>query len=182
MDNHDCNNCRYCDSSSKNNYQFKDDASFSEHFEQEIIAKIPDSKKSTGPGYPDIDCGQFFIEVKVQRRTFMSIKKFLPDADLGPYETVALNLSDLKRYFEIYEQNKVPIYILWVLLDRPCITIEPKYFYQDIIVLRNIYNIYQDKRKFTRKSGKGDVVDGIHKGVVVNYHFSINELIEGIPI
>ncbi len=32
------------------------------------------------------------------------------------------------------------------------------------------------KRKFTRQSGEGDIVDGQHMGVTVNYHFSLAEL------
>jgi len=43
-------------------------------------------------------------------------------------------------------------------------------------ILEKIYNTAKDKRRFRRKSGKGDIVDGIHKGVVVNYHFSLKEL------
>ena len=35
-------------------------------------------------------------------------------------------------------------------------------------------------RRFKRRSGYGDVVNGKHKGVVVNYHFSLNELDDNI--
>jgi len=47
--------------------------------------------------------------------------------------------------------------------------------------LKDIYARYETKRRFRRKSGTGDVIDDVHKGVVVNYHFSLNELINGIP-
>ena len=33
-----------------------------------------------------------------------------------------------------------------------------------------------NQRKFRRKSGEGDEVDGKHLGVTVNYHFSLKEL------
>ena len=43
-----------------------------------------------------------------------------------------------------------------------------------------IYNLEKDKRLFKRKSGEGDIVDGVHKGVTVNYHFSLTELKEWV--
>jgi len=108
----------------------------------------------------------------------MSVKHFLPKANLQASETIALNLSDLLRYFEIYKKENIPILIIWVLQNRPCIVPDNKryYFYQSIEILADIYNKYKNNRTFRRKSGKGDVIDGVHKGVVVNYHFSLNEL------
>ncbi len=93
------------------NYRFEDDASFSEHYEQALIRYINHftpykAQKTTEKGYPDIVVSNskqqyFYIEVKVQRRTFMNVEKILPDSKLKPSETVALNLSDLLRYFEL---------------------------------------------------------------------------------
>jgi hypothetical protein len=37
-------------------------------------------------------------------------------------------------------------------------------------------NIIRIQGRFRRASGYGDVVNGVHKGVVVNYHFSLEEL------
>ncbi|MCX7610225.1 MAG: hypothetical protein N2043_01385, partial [Ignavibacterium sp.] len=118
--------------------------------------------------------------------TFMSIRKLLPNANLFPSETLACNLSDLERYFTIKDRVGLPIYVTWCLIRRPCITghnFDNKKFYtQEIDVLRNIR--LQDKfnnRRFRRSSGKGDVINGEHRGVVVNYHFSINEFYEGLP-
>ena len=110
----------------------------------------------------------------------MSIKKILPYSDLEPSETLALNLSDLLRYFEIRKEINKPIFVLWCLENRPCIVPQDKtyYYYQDAKILEDIYNKYKEKRRFRRESGKGDVVNGQHKGVVVNYHFSLNELEE----
>ena len=67
---------------------------------------------------------------------------------------------------------------MWVLSNRPC-TVDndkAKYFYQKVNILERIYNKYQNTRTFRRKSGIGDIVNGEHKGVVVNYHFSLSEL------
>lgn len=109
----------------------------------------------------------------------MSVSRLLLNSDLIPSETMALNLSDLVRYFEIANQEPVPVYILWVLSERPCIVPNGQvhFFYQNVEHLRNIYNRYHDARRFRRKSGVGDVVNGQHRGVVVNYHFSLQELL-----
>ena len=171
-------------------YIFNDDASFSEGYEQRIIDKINSSKAFTAakpeePGYPDIVMKKgenlhAYIEVKVQQRTFMSVEKTLPQSRLMPSETIALNLSDLQRYFGIKDKTNTPVYIVWVLLNRGCIVPigSEGYYFQDIEVLRNIYNKENDRRRFRRRSGDGDVVDGVHKGVTVNYHFSLKELIK----
>ena len=61
-------------------------------------------------------------------------------------------------------------------------SIERLYFHQNIQELEKIrLNDKNNSRKFRRASGIGDVVNGQHKGVLVNYHFSLNELIKGLP-
>ncbi len=188
----DCTKCDTpCDGISKGTYIFENDVDYSERKENMIINQIntlPDYKaeKCTKEGYPDIlvqhipTSNIFYIEIKAQRRTFMSVKRILPDADLEPSETLACNLSDLLRYIDIRKETKDKIFVLWCLENRPCIVQEGKtnYYYQDIDELEKIYNKYTDKRRFRRESGRGDVVNGQHKGVVVNYHFSLNEFIE----
>ena len=191
-----CFNCATCptpcDGVSKEVYLFQNDSAFSEHFENEIIAHINNTndfkaRKTPASEFPDIEVSNkltdeisFYIEVKVQRRTFMSVEKILPESGLLPSETIALNLSDLLRYFEIAEKNKVKVYVLWVLLNRPCIldVNDKRFFYSDTENLQKVYKMVKDKRRFRRKSGEGDVVNGEHKGAVVNYHFSLNELKE----
>jgi hypothetical protein len=187
---YNCAECRTrCDGKSKGKYLFENDVEYSEKHEQNIIQLLKNkgfvAYKCQKDGYPDIVVkdkkGKLisYIEVKAQRRTFMSVERLLPNADLKPSETVALNLSDLLRYFGIFKRENCSISILWVLENRPCIlkNNESMYFYQTIEKLTKIYDKYKDKRKFRRKSGIGDIVDGVHKGVVVNYHFSLNELI-----
>ena len=196
---YDCDTCpTRCDGISKGVYDFEKDVQFSETIEYEIIKKINQINqdlfafKTKKVGYPDIEIISkssitkpiAYIEIKVQSRTFMSVEKLLPNSNLKPSETLALNLSDLERYFNVYEIEKTPIFILWCLKNRPCISNnnENLYFYQDIIELEKIRkNDLTNSRKFKRASGIGDIVNGIHKGVLVNYHFSINELIKGTP-
>jgi len=188
----DCNNCQTrCDGKSKGFYNFINDVEFAEEQENLIIDKINKNphffaRKTTQAGYPDIEIFNnnnkliSYLEIKAQRRTFMSVEKKLPKSNLTPSETLALNLSDLKRYFEIEKQTNTSTSILWVLMNRPCLVNnnEKRFFFQRTKKLKEIYLQNKTNRKFRRKSGKGDVVDGIHKGVVINYHFSINELIE----
>ncbi len=188
---YDCNVCpTRCDGKSKGLYLFEKDLDFSEHFEQKIIDYINNksnffAKKTSDKSFPDIEVHKkdvdevlFYIEIKVQKRTFMSVEKILPQSKLKPSETIALNLSDLLRYFSIHDKTNKPVFIFWGLLNRPCIVKQNEYlfFYQNINTLKNIYKKFGDKRRFRRKSGQGDVVNGVHKGVTVNYHFSLNEL------
>jgi len=195
----DCITCpTRCDGKSKGNYQFEDDVTFAELQEELIINSINEDARYTAQkcvlsGYPDVEIlnieGRLinYLEVKAQRRTFMSVERILPKSGLKPSETVVLNLSDLLRYFEIEETTTIPTSIVWVVSNRPCLVSdlpdskagrENKFYYQKISALRKIYSEEKTKRRFRRKSGEGDIVDGEHKGVVVNYHFSLNELRE----
>ena len=185
-----CEKCQTrCDGISKGIYDFKSDAELSEKYENLLIAEINKrngvvARKCTTDGYPDIELRQNdktvgLIEVKFQQRTFMKVRKHLPEGGLLPSETLALNQSDLLRYFAIYRNDKLPLFIVWGLKNRPCIVPKNKvlFFYQHIEPLEKIYNHYKDQRRFRRASGSGDVVDGVHKGVVVNWHFSLAELV-----
>ena len=185
----DCKVCpTRCDGISKMKYSFESDADFSEFYEQKLINHINSStkfkaKKTILKGYPDIEVvaengSTFYIEVKVQQRTFMSVEKHIPQSGLKPSETIALNLSDLIRYFELEQGSNLVIFIFWVVLNRPCLIPIKKeqYYYRLVSELKPIWEKEKDKRKFRRKSGEGDVVNGEHKGVTVNYHFSLNEM------
>lgn len=170
------------------NYVFENDAIFSEAYEQKLIHHINTStvfkaQKTVIKGYPDIEVTatngfKFYIELKVQQRTFMRVENIIPQSGLKPSETVALNLSDLLRYFELEKTHNFHIFIFWVVLNRPCIVSknDEQYFYRLASELKPIYLRENEKRRFRRKSGEGDVVNGEHKGVTVNYHFSLKEL------
>lgn len=187
-----CGKCPVrCDWVSKWVYNFENDVIFSERYEQLIIDTINKTWKYKAhkcelDWYPDIEITDLsdnvlsYLEVKVQRRTFMAVERILPYSDLKPSETVALNLSDLTRYFEIKDEVSVPVFLIWVLEKRPCIVEdwEVKFFLQQADVLQEKYEYYGNKRKFRRASWSWDVVNGQHKWVVVNYHFSLNELVE----
>ena len=188
----DCSKCPTpCDGVSKGTYIFENDADYSEKKEQLIINQINTvhgfhAAKCEEDGYPDIkvchgESGKiFYIEIKAQRRTFMSVERILPNGNLLPSETLACNLSDFLRYIEIHQQTGKRIFVLWCLENRPCIVEfgKTRYFYEDIENLEKVYLQYGNTRRFRRESGLGDIVNGQHKGVVVNYHFSLNEFLE----
>lgn len=189
---YNCSQCHTrCDGISKGVYIFNKDVSFSEYYEKLIIKHINSHKayrssKCTTEGFPDIEiknkAGEIyrFLEVKVQQRTFMNIGKYLPGSKLTPSETVALNLSDLIRYFAIEKSTGINTVIIWVLLNRLCIVPHNSFrlFYQSSMELKKIFEVERMHRTFRRKSGEGDIVDGVHKGVTVNFHFSLKELKE----
>jgi len=178
-----------CDGHSKGVYDFDSDVRLSEYYEEKIIAYINSkgkytAKKTEKDGYPDLEIYtpdhqlKEYIEIKVQQRTFMNVRRSIPKANLFPSETLALNLSDLERYFDIFHQEGKPLCIAWVLLNRPCILQSDEYrvYVQKIEKLEEIFHEKRMTRRFRRESGIGDIVDNEHKGVVVNYHFSLKEL------
>lgn len=197
---YDCKCCpTRCDGITVPKFDFGRDTAFSEAVENEVINYINRNYpalfavKTSQEGYPDIEVSRIdssqvclYIEIKVQSRTFMSVRKYLPDSGLYPSETLALNLSDLERYFVVKEKENVPVFITWCLLNRPCVVgVEPGgkcFFSQNLDELQKIRLMDNNNyRRFRRASGDGDMVNGVHKGVVVNYHFSIRELFNGLP-
>ncbi len=191
-----------CDSISKSIYNFEADIDFSNFIQNFVIGLINRLNKSyeaerydKDKSFPDIvikkknETEEFaFLEIKVQSRTFMKIQELLSASNLYPSETLALNLSDLERYFLIKDEIKKPIFVVWALMNRPCITglnfESVKFYHQEVDALKLIrVSDMNDTRRFRRKSGQGDVNEsGEHKGVVVNYHFSINEMECGLPL
>ncbi|MBN1430967.1 MAG: hypothetical protein JXB07_21540 [Anaerolineae bacterium] len=175
-----------CDGRSKTAYIFEDDVALSEKVEDRVIGYLGCSlgitARKTPPqvhGLPDLELvrdGRVVgrVEIKAQNRTFMSVERLLPESNLRPYETVALNLSDLERYLGLFQQESRPVFIVW-WLRRPCIG--EGYWGHRLDVLGGILRQYGDRRRFRRASTQSDVVDGVHKGVTVNYHFSLQELL-----
>lgn len=196
----DCDVCpTRCNGVTAPKFDFEKDVEFSEAIENSLIkffnSNYPQLSftKTTAAGYPDIEVrgkssGKllYLVEVKAQSRTFMNVAKRLPGSGLKPSETMALNLSDLERYVQVSHETNIPVYLVWCLLQRPCITgtgiSNKKYYYRGLQFLKSIRERdVNDTRRFRRASGDGDVVNGQHKGVVVNYHFSLNELLPGLP-
>jgi hypothetical protein len=174
-----------CDGHSKSAFIFEDDTALAEKTENWLakhfirlglnIRKAPPQQH----GLPDIEIlradeviGR--VEVKAQGRAFMAVERLLPEADLRPYETVVLNLSDLERYIALFKTVRKPTYIIWAV-KRPCIG--QGFWGQELEALENILLKYDRRRRYRRDSTRSDIVDGVHKGVTVNYHFSLRELL-----
>lgn len=183
---YDCERCRTrCDGRSKSAYIFEDDVALSEGAEDWLLAHLANTlglavRKAPAQrrGLPDLEivrAGQVVgrVEVKAQGRAFMAVQRLLPQADLLPYETVALNLSDIKRYVAQFRTEQAPTFIIW-RVKRPCLG--EGYWGQRLETLMAIGNRYRDRRTWRRASTASDIVDGEHRGVVVNYHFSLREL------
>lgn len=170
---YDCSKCPFekCDWISTEN-----DITFSENNEQSIIDTINKSWefkaiKCNLKWFPVLEIRDLsdnlisYLEIKFQQKTFMSVKKILPEADLVPSETITINSSNLLKYFEIKDKVEVPIYIILILENRECIVGDvrwgTKYYIQSTHLLKKIYEYYWDKREYKW-----------------NYHFSLNELIE----
>ena len=85
----------------------------------------------------------------------MSVEWFLPSSNLKPSETLALNLSDLERYFRIEKGTGIQTSIVWVLMNRPCIVKENEkhFYYQTTENLKKMYNFYQNKRRSEGSQG-----------------------------
>ena len=121
-----------------------------------------------------------FVEVKMVSSTFMKIQTRLPDADLFPSEVVVLNNSAIQNYKTVANVTNMPIYIAFIVANRPCITKEKTYraYYQDFKVIYQLYKHFGKDRSHSRKIVHGDLD---HNGKIQNplfkVHFSINELI-----
>lgn len=174
-----------CDGRSKDAYVFEDDVALSERAENQVLGYLRSlgvaARKTPAQahGLPDIEFvrdGRVMgrVEVKAQTRAFMSVERRLPDGNLRPYETVALNLSDLERYIELSKRECKPIFVVW-WVKRPCIG--QGYWGHRLAVLGDLLQKYGPRRRFRRASTQSDIVEGVHKGVTVNYHFSLKELL-----
>lgn len=183
----DCAICpTRCDGRSKSAYVFEEDVALSEEAEDWLARHLADQlrvdvykapARSHGP--PDLalirgDRVLARVEVKAQGRAFMAVERLLPAADLRPYETVALNLSDIRRYAALYRDDHVPTFLIW-RVKRPCLG--EGYWGQHIEPLMAIGSRYRDARTFRRASTDSDYEEGEHRGVTVNYHFSLCELL-----
>lgn len=184
----DCKSCATpCDGTSKKSFDFQADTAISEIAESELTMRLNkfgalQAQKVTDENahLPDIEIrknGRVIarVEVKAQGRAFMAVNRLLPAGNLLPYETVALNRSDLLRYIKNFEIENIPTFIVW-RIKRPCI---PDAWYgHDLETLTKSFEKYGDKRTFKRRSTQSDYVDGVHKGVTINFHFSLKELLE----
>lgn len=188
----DCRTCRHrCDGKSYGNYQFIYDLKDSERVVQDVAAIIQKQSRNriicerpNDYSEPDLllrrNIAPFEViarvEVKYDRRAFMQIEKYCPYGNLKPWNTCVINESDLIRYIDLASLESIPTYVVWKI-ELPCLG--TKYYFQDIDTLATIREQYQGLRRYRRRYGRGDIdKNGMHCGVTVNYHFSIqNDLV-----
>jgi hypothetical protein len=104
------------------------------------------------------------LEVKHITRAFMNVENCLREANLVPWETIAVNTAKIRRYAKNYAEEGVLTHLVWCI-DRACLP--GSFFFQDILTLNSIVNQYGKKREFKRQGQDGDTIA---------FHFSVNEL------
>ena len=192
----DCSSCtQRCDRRTRDRHDFQADADYAGTHELELAELLSGNpgftaRKTRRREYPDIEVidtrtgkAVCYVEVKALRRAFMSVERLLPAAGLTPPETVELNTSDLLRYVRIHHRTGKKVFVLWRISERACLTPEGGYrcFFGDVEDLILIHARTMADRTYRRRTGSGDIVNGEHKGVVVNFHYSIRELTEARP-
>ena len=147
--------------------------------------KYKAEETTLGHKYPDLTLFDksrnmaSFVEVKMVSSTFMKIQDKLPEAKLTPSELVVLNNSAIVNYSKIAQKHNLPIYIVFIVANRPCITLNDDYklYYQNFDVIYDIYKQKKEQRSYTRRIVQGDQDDqGNIQNPLFKVHFSINEL------
>lgn len=187
----DCTKCHTpCNSETARRKEFDIYRSWGERVEEVLMYYINSkgeyyARKTANHKYPDITLYNKqrkivrYLEVKTVLNTFMKIQELLPEANITPSEVVVLNDSHIKKYKEIQDETKIPVFVIFVVGNRPCITNGDQYkiYYQDLNVLYDLYEKEKDQRTFKRKVVENDTDDqGNIKSPLLKVHFSLNEL------
>jgi len=195
-----CGGCNICQPYSALIYPFERDLANSEMLVKELERFIQEStglrvSETTVHQRPDLlvhDANGKLIarlEAKyLEGKAFMKATKILGEP-LFPKETLVVDTPKLLSYFncqeiDLREQGRnIPIYVVWKF-DRPCADVGGICIYQEVSILKRIYQLKKDVRSYTRQTGQGDFVDGIRRGVIDKFHFSISEClpIEKLPV
>ncbi len=110
---------------------------------------------------------------------FMMAESLLGD-HLKPKETLVVDEPKLISYFEckvndFEEQGRdVPIFVVWQF-DRPCADLGGISVFQEVSILKAIYDARGDRRAYERKTVQSDIVAGQKRGITSKYHFSLKE-------
>ncbi len=193
----ECGVCKICIAKSKLIYPFQRDLKTSRQLVDALKSYI-----ETNTGYkcknteidknPDIVVfdiidttkpkGELICRVEakmLEGYAFMKAEQLLAD-HLKPKETLVVDEPKLISYFECvkndlrYHGKSVPIYIVWKF-DRPCADLGGITVFQEIKILKNIYDKRGNDRSFERKTVDSDIVNGVKRGVTTKYHFSLRE-------
>lgn len=183
-----CGKCRACSSQSVSDYHFVEDLRNSDAFVAALKEYISKSTPFTCTGpeqvkYPDIRvldmAGNLVCRVEaklLKDKPFMTVNKALSGHDLFPKETIVVDLPKLTSYFEIRHKDgsDIPTFVAWHLI-RPCPDIGTITIFQNLNVLKEIYNQHGEERTFIRQPKDGDYTNGRQLGIITKFHYSITE-------
>ena len=191
-----CGDCSKCLGKSKLDYPFDRDLYHSDGLVREIIRFV-----QAATGYvcerteeykdPDLNvldqAGRLVCRIEskyLEGQAFMRSMRYI---HLWPRETLAVDEPKLLSYFNRKARDRdlgkdIPIFVVWQF-DRPCEDIGGIAVFQEIDVLRQIYERNGEARGFERKTSYNDYRDGEKLGITKKYHFSIRECepIEALP-
>ncbi len=184
-----CGECRKCKGISKLDYPFEKNLHTSRDLVNELINyvnkntpylavetsinKNPDIDVYKDKSHQELLCR---IEAKfLEGQGFMTAER----VGLYPKETLVVDEPKLQSYFACKENDRktgknIPIYVVWKF-DKPCDDVGGITVFQEIDILRQIYQKYGDTRKINRATGENDYQNGVKKGITEKYHFSIRE-------
>lgn len=192
-----CGVCDICIAKSKLNYPFQRDLKTSQqlvealktYIETNTAYKCRNTKIDKNPDIVvfeivDITKPKGVLVCRVEAKmlegyAFMKAEHLLGD-HLKPKETLVVDEPKLISYFECVDNDlrdhgkSVPIYIVWKF-DRPCADLGGITVFQEIKILKGIYEKRGNNRSFERKTVESDIVDGVKRGITGKYHFSIRE-------
>lgn len=186
----DCGTCTRCSPISNNDYPFLrdlDDSQFlvdllKKEIEKKfgLVCKEPVRNKDPDLRVIDARIGDLLI-CRVEAK-YLRGKAFVNSyqtVGLRPKETLVVDEPKLLHYFSCKEadanlhKRQVPLFVVW-MFDRPCEDIGRITVFQEIDVLKRIYNNHPTRR-FTRGAASSDNKNGVIRGVIDKYHFSIKE-------
>lgn len=193
----ECGLCDICIAKSRLNYPFNRDlktsqqlvAALKSHIEANTAYKCKDTQVDKNPDivvFDIVDAAKpkgvlvCRVEAKMlEGYAFMKSEQLLAD-HLKPKETLVIDEPKLISYFECVKNDlknhgkSVPIFIVWKF-DRPCADFGGITVFQEILILKDIYQKRGKNRKFERKTVETDIVSGVKRGITTKYHFSLRE-------
>ena len=186
----DCASCDKCEPISTLNYPFSKDLKDSnelvielkKYIEQNTKLKCFDTEENKNPDIKVVDIfSEDFLLCRIEAK-YLEGKAFVKSSQtigLRPKETLVVDEPKLIHYFKCKEldfkntNRRIPLFVVWKF-DRPCNDIGGITVFQEIDVLKEIYNNNQN-RLYERKCATNDFVDGVKQGVTKKFHFSIKE-------
>lgn len=189
----ECGQCSICSAQSKLDYPFERDLTTSEelvnalmkYIEANTSYKCKETDVDKNPDICVLDVSHnndlvCRVEAKyLEGFAFMKAQQMLGD-HLKPKETLVVDEPKLLSYFGCKQRDlkkegrDIPIFVVWKF-DRPCSDLGGITVFQEVSVLKSIYDARGDGRTFERRTVATDMVNGQKRGITAKYHFSLKE-------